>query len=221
MLKGFASRLLDVVFPPKCDFCNQLKTGAFCSHCYSKNSVINKPVANLDLLIAPLEYKNQVRSTILTLKSTGNQWAVKKLSDSMLVACKDIDFTLKGFVVLPVPSSLASLKQKGFNHSQLLGECIAESLNLPLATDYLKHNDSMPKQHTLNYDDRFANAQKAFVLGKDNLKKGTNILLIDDVYTTGATLSSCAGILKAAGANQVIGLTSAITMIKEGSQHLC
>jgi len=99
--------------------------------------------------------------------------------------------------------SREGLLRRGFNQSELLASCIARDLKVKYDPDVLlRVKDSSP-QRELSKEMREKNLLDAFVVSKPERVKGKNILLVDDVYTTGSTAKECTRTLLKAGANRV------------------
>ncbi len=111
-----------------------------------------------------------------------------------------------------VPMTSAELKKRGMNHSELLARDVAERLNLPLLPALVKVKDT-PQQKGLGRTERAKNLEGVFTCGFPQVKK-RSVLLIDDIFTTGATANECAKVLLKAGAREVCVLTAAITKKK-------
>ncbi len=113
------------------------------------------------------------------------------------------------FILIPIPLSKRRLKWRGFNQAQELGKELAEFLNLPLSTNCLiKTKETIP-QIELDDKTRRESVKEAFLVKNTDSIKEKEILLIDDVYTTGSTMTECARVLKTAGAKKIIGVTIA------------
>ena len=115
-------------------------------------------------------------------------------------------------LIIPVPLCEKRLKLRGYNQSELLGKEIAKNLSLPLITNSLYRVKETLQQTKLNIMERQSNLKDAFVVKKKKMVKGKSVLLIDDVYTTGATSTEYARMLKLAGASAVYVLTVAHTV---------
>lgn len=114
------------------------------------------------------------------------------------------------YLAVPVPLHRARLRKRGFNQVLLLVADWAKFSGFPpLVPDALKRLRPTPAQATLDRAHRAANVRKAFAVNRPELVEGKNILLLDDVYTTGATSRECAKVLKKAGAARVDVLTLA------------
>jgi ComF family protein len=107
-------------------------------------------------------------------------------------------------IVVPVPTSSRRKKTRGYNQAELLARPIAERLRLPLQDPLLRRKDG-PTQVSLPPDQRLANVRNAFVVRGEGggLIEGRNVLLVDDVLTTGATAGEVARTLAGEGAHQV------------------
>ncbi|HYQ47947.1 MAG TPA: phosphoribosyltransferase family protein, partial [Thermodesulfovibrionales bacterium] len=109
--------------------------------------------------------------------------------------------------IIPVPLTHDGLRERGFNQSLLLGYHLAKKKRLPLNIDILRKVQNTAPQVGLSAKERTANVRTAFVC--TGRVADMNILLIDDVMTTGATVNACAKQLLAAGARSVSVLTLA------------
>jgi ComF family protein len=109
-------------------------------------------------------------------------------------------------VIVPVPLHRKRVRDRGFNQSALLAQVIAREHGLPADCDTLVRGRATAPQVGLSVGGRAENVRDAFMCVGDALA-GTNVLLIDDVCTTGATLQASASALYDAGAHSVHGLT--------------
>ena len=116
---------------------------------------------------------------------------------------------LPGEVLVPVPLHKKRLRERGYNQSSLLARELGRLISLPVADDCLiRQKHALPQARTSNIDERKRNVADAFVC-RDYGLQDRQILLVDDVSTSGATLDACAAALKAAGAASVWGLVLA------------
>ena len=119
-------------------------------------------------------------------------------------------------LVLPVPTTAARKKHRGYNQAEILAESVCERLkqrgfDAALAREVLVQTRELSKQKELGFTARAQNVRGAFHLQKRKILHGANVLLVDDILTTGATGSEIARLLKGAGANAVYFLTVAAT----------
>ncbi len=121
---------------------------------------------------------------------------------------------LKGEVIIPVPLHPKRLRERGYNQASLLAKELGKLVDLPVVEDTVTRvRDALPQARTGSAIERRRNVQDAFVCHQG--LEGRQILLVDDVCTTGATLDACASALKAAGASYVWGLTVAREMFSQ------
>ncbi len=133
------------------------------------------------------------------------EWA-PPLVELLEIAWSDFDFPVPDLVV-PVPLHSRRLKERGFNQSGLLGREFARRLDLRISFDILLRKNRTDPQTRLNRVERLKNVKGAFEAAGNSAARGLHILLLDDVFTTGSTLSECAKALKRKGALQVHALT--------------
>lgn len=110
------------------------------------------------------------------------------------------------YFLVPIPLTSKRLKERGFNHTELIARSIMKHLpeNFKLATNILQKIKHTPKQSSIeNREDRFHNLTGAFVVQNSELVKDKNIIVIDDVTTTGATILEVKKVLVGAGAKSV------------------
>lgn len=110
-------------------------------------------------------------------------------------------------LIVPVPLHRRRFAERGFNQAEKIGEIVSKYLGVPLQ-NVLKRKRATRQQAKLGRSERVDNMQDAFVL-KNNIVVGKNILLIDDVLTTGSTLFECAKVLRANGAREGSAFTLA------------
>jgi competence protein ComFC len=114
-----------------------------------------------------------------------------------------------GEVLVPVPLHRKRWRERGYNQSSLLARGLGRLAGLPVIDDCLvRQQYALPQARTSNVSERQSNVAGAFTCGDGRLE-GKQVLLIDDVFTSGATLNACAGALKSAGAVSVWGLVMA------------
>jgi ComF family protein len=112
-------------------------------------------------------------------------------------------------MVMPVPLHTRRLRERGFNQALLLAHGIAVRFAIPLVLDNLVRIRFTRPQVELSGRDRMENVSGAFALRSPEAMNGKRVLLIDDVFTTGATLNECSRVLKHAGAASVTAFTLA------------
>jgi ComF family protein len=121
--------------------------------------------------------------------------------------------------IVPVPLHPARLRERGYNQSQLLAQLLAGQYDTPISADNLQRVRNTESQSVLSQKERWTNIQQAFRIKQPRTFKDTQILLIDDLLTTGATASEAARTLKEAGAKRVDVLTLAVTDPEDDKDH--
>lgn len=235
--KGFFGSLrkaiLDFLFPATCAVCDKpvSKNGELCPGCWNKFDWISKPKcyrcgypfpADLDLGDKPLcpvcasgkceldfirsacVYNDISRDVILPFKHSGRIAYSKFMSKAMINALQDLD--VKPDLVLPVPLSYRRLFHRGYNQATLLAYDIAKHYKTKLDFDNVHRIHRSDMGHK-NATQRAENIAGVFKVLKPNKIKGKDILIVDDVMTTGATFAELYKVLKKAGANKVYGVT--------------
>ena len=116
-------------------------------------------------------------------------------------------------IVTSVPINRIKKWRRGFNQSELIAKAVAERMGKQYRI-LLKDRYKFKTQKKLSYRDRFLNILNRYKIINEKFIRGKNILVIDDIFTTGATLNECARILLSAGASKVYSLTMAGADIK-------
>ncbi|HYJ85483.1 MAG TPA: ComF family protein [Pyrinomonadaceae bacterium] len=155
-------------------------------------------------------YEGALRASVLTLKHQPD--ICGRLID-LLVATQARHPLNKATVIIPVPLHTDREKARGFNQAALLAHKLADASRLPFDNVSLTRT-SHTERHRAGMDatDRRKTVDKAFQVVHPALVRGESVLLVDDVFTTGATVSSCATALLDAGAAEVFVLTVARPM---------
>ena len=133
----------------------------------------------------------------------------KPLGRLMARGCEEFLLTCKAETIIPVPLHPRRLRWRGFNQSVLLARQIGRAYNLPLECFALYRKRDTPPQTQLPEEERRQNMHGAFGLSGKTAVKGKSLLLVDDVYTSGATVNECSRVLKQSGAREVFVLTLA------------
>ena len=212
---GAFSAFLDILFPPRCVFCRKfLRSGGdlICDDC--RNSLPythgggEKTGDFFSACVAPLYYEDDVRQSLLRFKFKGAT-GYSKAYGRLLADCIRENLAGRYDLISWVPLSKKRLKERGYDQSMLLAMAAALELD-DVAVSTLDKTLEAEKQSLMgSAEKRRANISGAYRAADPELVQGKRILLIDDIVTTGATLSECARTLRAAGAAEV--LCAAIT----------
>ena len=213
-MKRFGQALLDLLYPPKCAFCRKLVTDGrmLCPDCESRLPVPEKEmqsqkISGLAVCLSPLYYTGDVRQSLHRYKFQGAA-AYYRIYAELMAACVK-EHGLTADLVTWVPLSRKRLRRRGYDQARLLAEEVAGRLALPCEQTLEKIRNNPAQSGTSGAEERQKN-----VLGVYRAVTsfaGEHVLLVDDIVTTGATLSEAAKELLNAGAEQVSGLTLART----------
>lgn len=230
--------LLDVIFPPKCVFCRRVlekreREGRVCRRCRdelpynevfvetngsrteSPQSSHDARSGSLDALCAPLAYRGNVRKAIRSFKFYDRADFAEPLG--RFVADEVARRYGDRFDVLTwAPIGRKRRKKRGYDQAQLLAEEAAKLLGRAVTPTLEKTRDTTANSR-LDASKRFANVRGVYAVTDRASVEGKRVLIIDDVYTTGATLGECARALRDAGAVSVIGATVALAGAGEDS----
>ena len=156
-------------------------------------------------------YEGGLRELIHLLKYDRVRPAAQVLGRMLAEAVEDLapEFTAEPPIVVPVPLHGSKFSQRGFNQSELMAKAMikARKRDLELAPKLLERRRATDSQTGLTRQQRIANLRGAF--RATNAVHGRDILLVDDVFTTGTTASECARVLRRAGAERVFVATVA------------
>ncbi len=187
---------------PICPRCGKPQSsGILCPGCVGWQAAI-------DGIRSPFRFDGVIREAVHQLKYRNLRALVVPLAE--LLQNYVSNNSIPGEVLVPVPLHKRKLRERGYNQSQLLAWKLGRLINLPVVDDCLirqKHTPSQARASTI--DERRTNVANAFAC-HDHRLRDKQVLLMDDVATSGATLGACASALKAAGASSVWGLVLAI-----------
>lgn len=165
------------------------------------------------ILGAAAPYENDaVRSLIHALKFRFVESAAEPLASLLSAYAALLPVRLSEYVVLPVPLGRKRLRERGFNQAELIAKFFASDLGLLVDSGTLfRLRDTAPQSEQSDAEERRRNVAGCFSIRPGAAVDGKKFILIDDVATTGATLSEAARTLKAGGARSVLAFAVART----------
>ena len=223
-----ASSIIDIILPPACPLCEKDICAAgslFCGACYADlcSTLLKSPMCAMcgvtfiskasenhlcsECITGPpsyamarsvFAYDGPVKEAIRLFKYSGRSTLGAPLGDLLRLVTNSLP--APPGLVMPVPLHKKRLRARGFNQSLLLARQVAGIFSAPLSYDNLKRTRHTAEQVNLTRGQRAANVAGAFELERPGEVEGTTVALVDDVYTTGATIKECAKVLKKAGA---------------------
>ena len=225
--------LLNLVYPPKCIFCdctleeNNKYNNYTCKTCYSVLPFINRDLAFLSVrnlkygitrkynfidCISAFYYSVPVSTAICNFKFYKKKLNYILFSNYVANIIKSYYNNIHFDYITYVPMYKKAEYKREYNHSKLLAEKVARILNVPCKTLLVKTANNKA-QHTLTYKLREINVKGIYKLANQNVNN-KNILVIDDIITTGYTLDEVAKVLQSEGASNVYCATVAATNLK-------
>ena len=212
---GAFSVLLDILFPPKCVFCRKiLRSGSerVCPKCLVELPYTGSHAAQkgdfFSLCVSPLYYEDDVRESLLRFKFRDARGYATEYG-KLLAECIGSELSGRYDLISWVPLSRRRYRERGYDQAMLLALAAALELG-DVAVSTLEKTKHVEKQSRMgSAEKRRANISGAYTVPDRELIEGKRILLIDDIITSGATLSECARTLRTAGAAEVICATVA------------
>jgi ComF family protein len=234
-------RTLDYFFPASCSYCSNPVADSgiprFCGQCWSELAPVPGPVCpscgrpfgspeslthspgheclacrttppHFDQALAAGLFEGPLREAIHVYKYRPVKSLGKPLAAWM---AEQVRMTAHLDLAVPVPLHRKRLRHRGFNQALILAHGISQRFSVPLLFDNLMRLRSTRPQVELSSHERMENVKGAFGLVRPSEVREKRVLLIDDVFTTGATMNECARVLKEAGAASVTVQTLART----------
>ena len=235
-LNRLSYSLFDLLFPRRCAGCLSAwllaRQGFWCDKCLEQLLWIKSPLCPCCgrpflkssfpadhlcgecLLKAPpfssarsaVQHSGLVRDRINQLKFGAKLYWVPPLAELLEKTVRG-DRRITADYIIAVPLHTRRLRQRGFNQAALIAKALGRRISLPVRFDILSRSEWTEPQTRLSRQERLQNVKNAFLVIRPSEVKGCRILLVDDVYTTGTTLSECSKMLKKAGSAQVHALT--------------
>jgi ComF family protein len=153
-------------------------------------------------------YQSSLREAVLQLKFHHNLGLGDEFAPHLKTTLEKTGWSID--LIIPVPLSPKRQSERGYNQAAVIAHPLALSVNIKYEPGALIKTREAYSQIGLSYEQRLANIHNAFIADRHKVK-GKNILIVDDVTTTGATLNACGTALLEAGALRVYGLTLAKT----------
>ena len=205
--------LLDLFFPTKCVFCRALLTrdkweDGICGKCMESLPFTPSPRGAkrgefFDFCVSPLYYRDKVRDAIHRFKFYGSS-SYGEVFGRLVAEAVKAEPEAVFDVVTWAPVSAGRLRKRGYDQARLIAESAAGLLDKPCLPLLRKIRNAPPQSRLDGGEKRRANVSGAYICLPDAEIAGKSILLIDDVITTGSTLSECSRMLLMSGAERVI-----------------
>lgn len=226
MLRRF---VCDIIFPNRCPFCGKFikwneylcgKCGenltyandVICHRCGQEKCRCDKVNNAFDSVYAGFFF-DEAKQAVYRMKRCGGV-CFAELSAKEFAERASADEAIKADIIVPVPMGRRKRRKRGFNQAEIFGKSLGRALGIPVKRDILFKRDENDEQHLHNSEERRERVKSLFCGSNADLS-GKNIILCDDVMTTGSTLSFCSELLKNMGAESVAAVVCTVTRLEE------
>jgi ComF family protein len=237
MLQTAYRSLLSVIYPQACQICGSnvesTADGVACRECWASARILNDPVALCekcggylggqsgtgavrcgqcsdhfyDRAFAAGVYEGALAATVVTLKREPH---LCRRGRELLIAAFEGCLSGQEPLLIPIPLSRKRQIERGFNQAEVLASILGKAFRIKVTTDLLTRTSHTPMHRAaMDRKAREATVKNAFELKNGAMINNANVVLVDDVFTSGATASSCARLLKRSGASRVDVMTLA------------
>ena len=230
MLAVIKQQIISALFPKFCVGCKH-PGSLLCEQCFLKIQFVYEqrcPVCQhpsigglahprckspwgIDGLVSIAYYRGPIRALIRQLKYAGATVTSELIEQLIVEYQKHETITLPPAIITAIPLDEQTVKSRGFNQSEIIAQILSQKLGYPYIASILQRQRKAVSQTKLSKDERRQNMQGAFSLTPDiaHTIKSSSIIVVDDVFTTGATLREATKMLKRGGATKVYGFTFA------------
>jgi len=212
-LRRLWAGLLDLLYPPRCGGCGTVGEGVWCATCQQQavlfradqaTHILTVDAAHEIAVISAAPFASPIRELIHSFKYEGSPQLDTVMGGWMAQAWAQAGHSADAIV--PVPLHHRRRGERGYNQSDLLAKQVSMASGLPIWTQALKRVRYTQQQAHLGAAERKSNLANAFRADESQVR-GKCLVLVDDVFTTGATLRECAKALLESGAYDVCALT--------------
>ena len=227
--------ITDLMFPRKCPLCGETRLfgeSGVCEKCEKSLPWIKAPVClkcgktiddpaleccvdcikipkSFERCYAAFSYEGTIKESLYDFKYKNQREYAVFYCDSIVKKYGDELKKLHIDGVIPVPVHRHKKRVRGYNQAKLLAKELSAAINAPLYADYLQRYEDTEPQKELDDRERMKNLKNAFKIAENVVKLDT-VLLVDDIYTSGATMEACTSVLMSVGINKVFGVCAAI-----------
>lgn len=207
--------LINLIYPPNCMICGNKEEKNICKQCenmldiYTLYKILNVKNNYYNKFIYIFKYENFVRKLILDYKFNDKAYLYEIFVKFLLKNEKICRFFQSYDIITAVPIHKKRKNQRGYNQSRLISRKIANEFENLKYEDLLEKKINTKPQSTLTKLERKENIKNVYNAVKKEKIKNKNIIILDDIYTTGSTVKECAKVLKQNGAKNIIVITIA------------
>ncbi len=232
----WSDRLIRLLFPPRCLLCDRVvrSFAAICCDCAEYAPLLHdqhlckkcsRPIGEEHFLcqdclvhlryftasFAAATYEGDLRKALLRFKFHARPDMMRGFGRLILSRLGQEEFLPRFDFAIGVPMTKRRIKARGYNQSELLARMVAPHLHIPFVRNVIRKIRETAPQSALPYHERLTNLRGAFRVSQPELVKNKRILLVDDIFTTGATTNEVSKTLLRAGAKEVYVAVVAVT----------
>lgn len=217
-LTNIINTILNFIYPERCIFCDEVidinNKECICNHCYADiDFIYDDKEPNLSVFC----YNEKTRYSILRLKYNNRKQYAKIFAKMMYHKMAQLNISKYDYIIY-VPMHNKKKKKRGYDQSELIAKELSKICCIELENNNLVRIKNTLPQSRVSFEERKHNVKDAFLVKNPEKIKDKNILLIDDIYTTGNTINYCAKELKRVGVNNICYFTLAKTVYKNQIQ---
>ena len=222
------SIFFDALYPRRCPVCDEIivpKGALICPACFPKLSYVKGPTCkkcgkqvfsetieycydctrhphSFEYGLAFINYDDHAKHSMSAIKYKNKRQYLDFYAEAICQRYASQILRMNAQALIPVPVHPSRKRQRGFNQAELLADKIGARLHIPVYPGALIRNKKTAPQKQLNPSERLKNLEQAFKAGTIP-PQVTDVILVDDIYTTGSTIEACARVLLAAGIRHV------------------
>ena len=185
--------ILDILFPKRCIDCGKISENWICEECFKSinyGKIEEFKDGEIKCLISLFSY-GEIRDKMLKFKFNDMAY-MKNYFVELVIRHNRIKNKLREFdLIIPVPMYWRKKMERGYNQSELIACGIARELQIPINNNILIKYKNTKTQSLLDLEERKNNLQDCFTIKNYKKLENKNILLVDDIYTTGITINEC------------------------------
>lgn len=202
---------LDFFFPPACSICGKIYKGYLCEECKKEIEKYKIKTNIRSERFHLLVYEDLIREKMIQYKFYDNPYLYHFFYEILINDKSACEFLKSYDIIIPVPIHNKRRKERGYNQSALIAKEFSKNINELEYEDILIKKKNTIAQSTLNKEERLKNAIDMYKIkeNKQDIIYNKNVLIFDDIYTTGATANECAKAIRGANSNKIGVLTIA------------
>ncbi len=226
-ITSYTEAFLRLIYPADCAVCEvplEIDEHGICAPCFSRlralrypveEAMIDEPFRALDNAWCLYPYASPLKEILTSIKFSRKQWLIRLFREEVKPLIQAVTSDNGYDWILPIPLDRKKHLEREFNQSEGMARLMTAASGIPSRPSLLYKCRSTPAQSQLSREERKTNLFRAFRVRRPAAIHGKNILLVDDIFTTGATAEEAARTLREAGARRVDLIALACTEAKK------